>query len=445
MAATVAQLGARALRKLGIAIVADASRPAAGATVTASTVAARVLLELGIPVPEAQRPAAPGASLGRFVLGTDSLNEQPIIAQSVLAARALRAVGVNPAPLGSGTGTGLIYTSTQIATSTLLKLSVVASDETPSAVDLAEALVRVHGVHDIVAGSDYVTWGIDTIPGAVAEFYVIMAANLLAPEFGKPASMEAFNAAQTMIHQQALSGVFGQSLAMDKVVEVHERMNAAGLVSWGVTEIPLAQAEAYVLMTAALLAPVYGYQQDAPSVAASRAIIDAAEASVRRASVIAGAQTRAADKVTAVQNELNALGMVTWTASAIPAAVVDPMAALAVMQMGPEFGKEFDPKMWEFNINRIRMVSMGGPAGQALAEQKVRAAQWSLEARGRARWTMWDVPKFAEEPIVLLAATMLGPECGVKVDPNWAAAAEMELMRIVSLPSNLGPVRATYF
>jgi hypothetical protein len=60
VAATVAQLGARALRKLGVAIVANASRPAAGATVTAATVAARVLLELGVPVPEGDRPAAPG-------------------------------------------------------------------------------------------------------------------------------------------------------------------------------------------------------------------------------------------------------------------------------------------------------------------------------------------------------------------------------------------------
>jgi hypothetical protein len=88
---------------------------------------------------------------------------------------------------------------------------------------------------------------------------------------------------------------------------------------------------------------------------------------------------------------------------------------------------------------------MGGPAGQALAEQKIRAVQYSLEARGRARWTLFDIPSWAEEPLVLMAATLLAPECGVKADPNWYAAAEMDLMRIVSLPSERQPVRATYF
>jgi hypothetical protein len=443
--ATVAQLGARALRKLGIAIVADASRPAAGATVTAATVAARVLQELGVPVPEGDRPASPGAALGVFVLGTDELNEQPIVAQADLAARALRAVGINPAPIGVGTATGITYNADQLAVSVLIKLAVIASDETPSTADRTEVIARVYAAHDILAGADYVTWSANTVPGDVSDFYIIMAANLAAPAFGKPANMEAFTAAQSMVRMQALSGAYGQSLAMDKIVEVHERLNAAGLVRWNVSEVPAAQAEAYVQMAAAILAPVFGYQQDAQSVAAARAASDAAEASVRRAAVIAGAQERAADKVIAVQNEVNALGLVTWTANAIPAGMVDSIATLAAMQMGPEFGKEFDPKMWEFNVNRIRQVSMGGPAGQALAEQKIRAVQWSLEARGRARWTMYDVPSWAEEPLVMMAASLLGPECGVKPDPNWQQMAEMDLMRIVSLPSNRGPVIASYF
>lgn len=425
MTATVTQLGARALRKLGIAIVADASRPAADAAVTAATVAARVLLELGIPVPEASRPTP-----------------LAIVTPADLAARALRAVGINPAPIGVGTATGTTYTSAQLATQVLIKLAVIASTETPISQDQAEALARVTATHDILAGADYVTWTVDTVPSDVSEFYIVMASQLTAPQFGKPASMEAFNAAQAMVRMQALTGTYGQSLAVAKVSEVHDRLNAQGLVSWAVTAVPMGQAEAYVQMTAALLAPVFGTPQDAAS---TRTASDAAEASVRRASVVAGAQARAADKVQAVQNEINALGLITWTSGAIPAAAVDPMAAMAVLQMGPEFGREFDPKMWEFNVNRIRQVSMGGPAGQALAEAKIKAVQWSLEARGRARWTLFDIPRFAEEAIVMMAATLLGPECGVKVDPNWTPMAEAELMRIVSLPSNLEPVRAVYF
>jgi hypothetical protein len=40
---------------------------------------------------------------------------------------------------------------------------------------------------------------------------------------------------------------------------------------------------------------------------------------------------------------------------------------------------------------------------------------------------------------------LLAPECGVKADPNWSELAERDLMRIVSLPSEREPVRATYF
>ena len=446
MAATVAQLGARVLRKLGIAIVANASRPAEGATLTSATVAGRVLLELGIPVLEADRPAAPGAMLGAFVLGTDALNEQPIVSQAELASRALRAVGVNPAPTGSGTITGITYTGAQIATSVLIKLAVIAPEDTPDAADQAEALSRVSAVHDILADSDYVSWTINAIPASVADFYIVMAVQLTAPQFGKPASMEVFTAAQTMIRMQALSGAAGQAMGESKIMEVHEAANAQGLVSWSITAIPVALAEAYVRMAASLLAPIMGYQQDAPSRQVQKADWDAGISAFRRAAVVKGAQTRAQAKVKAVAGELNDLGLVTWTSETIPESMADPIAALAVMQMGPEFGKEFDPKAYAFEQDRVRRVSMGGPAGQALAEQKIRAVHYSLEARGRIRWTLYgDLPVYAEEPYVLMAATLLGPEVGVKADPNWMPMAEMDLMRIVSLPSNREPVIASYF
>jgi hypothetical protein len=428
MSVTVAQLGARALRKLGIAIVADSARPASGPVTNAAAIAARVLLELGIPVPEANRPAGVG-----------------IVAQADLAARALRAVGINPAFPDSSTSTGIIYAAADLATAALEKLSVIASDETPSVTDQALALARINGVHDILAGSDYVTWPVSAVPGNVAEFYIVMAGQLLAPSFGKPANMEAFQQAQAFVRQQSLSGAFGQALALAKVAEVHEQLNGLGMVAWTIDTVPTQNASDYITLTASLLAPIYGFQQDAPGQAADKIATDAAMASLRKSQVIEGAGARAADRVAAVQNELNALGLVTWDDNTIPASLADPIASMALLQMGPEFGREFDPKAWAFNEDRVRRVAMGGPAGQALAEQKVRAVQYSLEARGRARWGIYDIPVWAEEDLVLMAATLLAPECGVKADPAWYAAGEMDLMRIVSLPSNREPVQATYF
>ena len=425
---TVSGLGARALRKLGLALVADAVRPGEGATLTSADVAARALLQLGIPVAESDRPAAAA-----------------IVSKADLAARALRAVGIDPAAIGAGTASGVTYDAPGLATAVLLKLAVIASDETPSATDLAEAQARVTDVHDMLNGLDFVSWPVSAVPAALAEFYIIMAAQLVAPQFGKPAAMDAFAQAQAMLRQQALSGAFGVTLAEAKAQEAHEALNAAGLVAWTADAVPAGVAAAYVQLTASLLAPIYGYQQDAPGRQADRAASDAAVADVRRASVVAGAQARAQAAVEGVQGELNDLGLAAWSADAIPASLGDAMAAMAAAQLGPQFGKEFDAKSYALHMDRVRRVSMGGPAGQALAEAKIRAVQVSLEARGRARWTLWDVPAFAEEPLVLKAAALLAPECGMKADPAWDMQAEMELMRIVMLPSDGRPVRAAYF
>lgn len=431
MTTTTAQLGARALRKLGVAIVADASRPGAAAPVTSAGVALDMMLQMGIPVPLADQPAT-----------------LPPVAQADIAARALEAVGANPAALTASIGTGDVWALADVATAALLKLAVIAPDddltESDRAADQASAVGRASSVHDMLVATDYVTWTASEIPGGAFEFYVIMVANLLAPQFGKPAAMDAFTAAEGMIRQQALSGVNGQAIAAEKVADVHEELNALGLVAWPISAVPAAQAEQYVDMAAARLAPIY--KTLAPEeITAGAARYTAAIGAIRRAGLLRGVQARAAVRVGLVHEELNALGLVTWTVDTIPAALSDLYTAMASSKMVAEGGKPMEPAEYAAFIQRVRMVAMGGPAGQALAEQKVLAVQYSLEARGRARWGVYDIPVWAEEPLVLKAATLLGPECGVKVDPAWDTQAEMELMRIVSLPSLREPVRAEYF
>lgn len=318
-------LGSRVLRKLGITIVANSSR---------------------------QTPAS-------------------VVSHTDIAARSLRAVGANPATLMDSLSSGTVSTIDAVATAALLKLAVIASDDAPSSLDQAAALQRASSVHDGLVGMDYVTWVNSAIPGAALEYYIVMTANLLAPQFGKPASLDAFTAAQSAIRILALSGTYGQALAEVKVAAAHEELNALGIVTWSLTTIPAAMAEAYVQMASALLAPIY--KSETPE---------------------------------------------------------DRQANGAAFSAG---------------MSRIRLMAMGGPAGQALAEQKVLVAQYSLEARGRARWTIYDVPVWAEEPLVFKAAVLLAPEFGQKVDPSWDQQAEMDLMRIVSLPSEREPVRATYF
>lgn len=395
---------------------------------TATDVAALAVRQLGIVVPEADRPAL-----------------TVTVTQDDMAARALRAVGVNPVGLGAA-GTSGVSTKAQIGTRTLLKLGVIASDETPQPPDQAEAELKVASVHDMLVTLDYVSWDGDAVPDGAVEWYIAMTANLLAPEFGKPSSAEAFGIARDALRVQALSGAYGQTLAVQKVQAVHDALVSAGLVSWNLENgVPLAFSEEYVAMAATLLSPVMGKSQQPADRQADQAAWEACESRIRRAALILTAQDRAVAKIRAIYGELTALGLVDYDISQLPSAVADAMAGLAAAELGPDFGKEESPEALAVRWMRIKRVAMAGVAGQLLAEQKVRAAFWSLEARGRTRFTLYDLPRWAEEPIVFMAAFLLAPEVEMKADPAWEVAAEREFMQINSIPTNFAAVRATYF
>lgn len=427
MSATVAQLGARALRKLGIAIVADASRPATGLPQSAEQLADEVLRQLGVAVPESERPSAVG-----------------VVPVSMLAARALRAVGVNPngpAPAFDGP----TFTMPQVATRVLLKLGVIASDEAPLPQDQEAAETVVNAVHQALARENVVTWVIEQIPAGAAEWYIIMAATMLAPAFGKPSDPAGYKYAEDELRRQALASSRGQALAEAEIATVHATFNAQGLVAWPVTAVPVGHADEYVTAAAVLLARMMGRNQDPASRQVDAAAWSASEGRLRTAATLRGARARAVAKIRAVYEELNALGIATYSANAIPASVAESFIALGVAALGPSFGKAGDPAAEQAEMARIRRVAMGGRAGQELAEQKVLAVHADLDDRGKVRWSIHDVPESFEEPLVFMAATLLAPEVGVEANPNWWSMAEMTLARQVALPTAREPVVAAYF
>lgn len=319
MTQTVAELGARTLRKLGVSVVALSAQPAVAATVTSADVVTEVLRNLGI-----------------FASEVDL----------------------------AGLGSGLTFNRAQMGTKALIKLAIIASDETPAPLDQALAVDKFLAVHDGLLAIGIVNWGPDAIPTSVVEHYVIMTAHLLAPEFGKGASPE----------------------ASTEAVET-----------------------------------------------------------IRKMGMVRGASGRALKSVQAVHNEMQGLGLVSWTLDTIPASMMQAYAAAATSLMGEEAGKPFDAAAYGTQMTRVRMLAMGGPAGQALAEAKVLAVHNLLDARGKTRWALWDVPDFVEEIYVFMAATWLAPELGVKVDPTWWQQAEMNLDRVTSIPTSYRPVVAEYF
>jgi len=530
VAATVTQLGARALRKIGLALIPASAVAAAGPVLTSQDVAGRVARQLGVPVAAADWPASNGtvtlAEMGtRTARALGGNPAGPQVVTSLVPAfdparRALLLLGVNPQDV-AGLASGAATDFAALAKQALAKLTVTAADEMPSNEDQALATSQVVAVHDALVSLDYVAWPLSAVPLSVAPHYIAMTAHLLGPYFGLPGNAEAYAEALEMIRRQALTGPVAQARAENRVATVHDMLVSAGLATWLLNAIPLALADAYASMTAALLAPVFGkapdpaaqdatmaaarrfvlsgyrgqalaeqevaaahdalvtqgivswplaavpvahaahyvtmasatlapalgVRQDAPDRQVSRADYEAAESSIRKAAVIAGVALRAADRVRAIASELSALGLADWDADHIPAYLADAVTDLAVQQMGPEFGKPFDLQMYAAMESRIRRTVMGGPLGQALAEQKVKAVHADLEARGRVRWTLYggDLPVWAEEPYVSMAAALLAPEFEVKADPNLWQMGDMMLTRGISVPSLRRPVVVPYF
>ena len=208
-------------------------------------------------------------------------------------------------------------------------------------------------------------------------------------------------------------------------------------MAWIVDAVPSAFADDYAGVVAAALAPSVGVQPDAGA-------RQAAEGRLKAAGVIRGMQSRVLGRVQSAYQELNALGIIDWTLTAIPEWALDGLSSMAAALMSEE-GGDVAAARYAGEFTRLRRMAMGGAAGQALATQKVRAVHAVYEARGMVRWTLFDVPVYAEESYVLLAATLLAPEIGEKADPAWKQMAEMDLQRVVSLPSLMQPVIGQYF
>lgn len=75
----------------------------------------------------------------------------------------------------------------------------------------------------------------------------------------------------------------------------------------------------------------------------------------------------------------------------------------------------------------------------ALAQQKVQSVHDSLGARGLLRWTIDDIPVYAEEPYIIMAAALLAPEFGVPNGPDFENG-EFEIRRVIATPPTNDPV-----
>lgn len=225
------------------------------------------------------------------------------------------------------------------------------------------------------------------------------------------------------------------TLAESVATTVLQELVAINAATWAYNTIPEWALQHMATMACHYLRPAFGLPADPDGYAAARDAIVAAALSGTNA------QTRAENEVTNAHQALNSLGLVTWTTSAIPAACASHYAVMAAAKMAPAYGKPGDDAAYAGAIALVRQFAMAGATGQAMAAEKVRAAHRSLEAKGLTRWTLADLPGFAEEPLVMVAAEMLAPEVGQPALPGMAAAGEREMRKLIALPSSGAPVR----
>lgn len=155
-------------------------------------------------------------------------------------------------------------------------------------------------------------------------------------------------------------------------------------------------------------------------------------------------QAAALAKVQAVNEAQVAAGNASWTADAIPLAVSEEMVMLTAAHLAPMFGKAVDREAVPSVEARVRRAAMLARA-QADAEQAVHDVHAALDARGRARWSVFDIPDHAERHYVALAANILAPQFERQADQLAEARAERHFAQTTSLPSTGEPMAPAYF
>ena len=468
MATTIAALAEQALRRLGVAIVAEADRPALTAIVTVAEIASRAVQGLGVVVPAAAAPPlsaivsipviavsalkllgvippdpggiVPVVSIGVAVIsdagggvgsgGTTGASSGGMVTGTVvtvtdIAAKALQVVGV-VVPAASEPATSVTIPVATLATNALIALAVIASDETPPTLDQALAVAKVSAVHDALVDQGICSWVSTAIPQAVSEDYVTLAALHLASAFGKTADPAQQPVLEARIRKIALI-MQAQAIAEQRVSSIHDGLVDAGFASWSISTIPQAVFEDYVTIASASLAPVFGVQADGALVAPARA-------HVARVAIVLQAETIAEGRVAAIHDGLVAQGVCSWSSATIPQAVYDEYVTLTALYLAPLFEQKGDPAQIPVLEARIRRVALVMQA-QTLAQSKVAAVQDSLVAQAFVSWAVTAIPQAVSEDYAALTAMHLAPLFDVKMDPAAVSVLEQRVRKMALMLS----------
>ena len=177
---TIATLGERVLRRLGVAVVPPSARPALAVIIPAATIATNALIALAV-IASDETPSASDQALALAKVSAihDGLVSQAIVAWTLDAIpRAVSEEYTQLTALHLATAFGK---TGDPAAQPVIEARIRHVVMTLSADSLATEAVQ--GVHNDLAMRGRVRWSVWDIPAAVADQYAILAAATLAPQF----------------------------------------------------------------------------------------------------------------------------------------------------------------------------------------------------------------------------------------------------------------------
>jgi hypothetical protein len=183
-----------------------------------------------------------------------------------IAQQSLRRLGVRVVPLDdSPTLTEMVPVSA-IATAALVELGVIASDETPSAADRALVVDKVASVHASLDAQGVVWWTGEAVPRAFAEEYTKLTAAMSASSFGKSVDPAVVALLEGRVRKGAMV-LSADDNAQQAVQAVHDDLVMRGCARWSIFDVPEAVGDAYAVLAADRLAPMFGMDTDAKDTA----------------------------------------------------------------------------------------------------------------------------------------------------------------------------------
>lgn len=96
-------------------------------------------------------------------------------------------------------------------------------------------------------------------------------------------------------------------------------------------------------------------------------------------------------------------------------------------------------------LARIGAAEPGEASDIELAEEKLRMVHGYLKTQDIVRWTLQDIPDYAEEPYVMMAAFYASPEFEMQADPTFWTFGLRQLQSAVVLPADHTATPAAYF